>query len=147
MASSLGSYAPMVLSVVTGPLLPSDRSLASCGLIAARGEDTGQRTVPQATWRLCQASFRAGGLQLFAELTDCRQPLIWLHVQDALEITSASHDRVDGPFGEDGQCLQCCMTRLLRFVKLRQRRGEIEAGKRSVGWPSTRPSGSVVQAD
>jgi hypothetical protein len=31
------------------------------------------------------------------------------------------------------------MTRLLRFAKLRKRRGEIEAGKRPVGWPSTRP--------
>src|SRR5215217_5275874 len=39
------------------------------------------------------------------------------------------------------------MTRLLRFTKLRKRRGEIEAGKRLVGGPSTRSGGSVVQAD
>jgi hypothetical protein len=39
------------------------------------------------------------------------------------------------------------MTRLLRFAKLRKRRGEIEAGKRLVGWPSTRSGGSVVQVD
>jgi hypothetical protein len=39
------------------------------------------------------------------------------------------------------------MTGLLRFAKLRKRRGEIQAGQRSVGWPSTRPGGGVVQAD
>src|SRR5215217_3048387 len=39
------------------------------------------------------------------------------------------------------------MTRFLWFAKLRKRRGEIEAGKRLVGWPSTRSGGSVVQAD
>src|SRR4029453_3203927 len=76
-----------------------------------------------------------------------RQPPIWLHVQDDVEIASAPQDRVDRPLREDGQRLQCFMTRLLRFAKLRKRRGEIKASKRSVGWPSTRPGGSVVQAD
>jgi hypothetical protein len=102
--------------------------------------------VTQARRRLSQASRRMGG-ELFAELADCRQPTIRLQVQDGFQVASASQDGVDRPFGEDGQRLQCCMTGLLRFAKLRKRRGEIQAGKRSVGWPSTRPSGSVVQAD
>jgi hypothetical protein len=33
---------------------------------------------------LGQASFRTGGVQLFAELANCGQLAIWLHVQDGL---------------------------------------------------------------
>jgi hypothetical protein len=88
-----------------------------------------------------------GDLQPLAELADCRQLSIWLYVQDGFKIASASHDGVDRSFGGDRQCLQCCLTGLLRLAELGKRGGEIEAGQRSVGGPSTRPGGSVVQAD
>src|SRR5918993_5726822 len=143
MASSLGSSVPMVLGVVTSPLLPPDCSVAS-----PRTHPGKRRGYwPRDGWSgqmgaYTQASFSTGGLELLAELADCRQPPIWLHVQDDLEIASAPQDRVDRPFREDGQRLQCRVTRLLRFANLRQRRGQIKAGKRSVGGPSTRPRGS-----